>query len=167
MRETPLFFLALLLGACVSTNSPDKSTSPANLEKDAGVLLSVTLTDSKSCTGNIEERDERFVVISDQSALETEYSKDLWNFGSTGKPKTPSIDFEEEIALALYFGPGTCEDEVTVAAVEESEGVIVTARRTKPCVVSALVAYPFAFVSLKRTDGQIRVNFETEQADCP
>jgi hypothetical protein len=120
---------------------------------DSGVpvrgTVAIQTVEFENCTSNTAEKNQHSVVIRDADGLREEYEKTVWLEGPRGD--LPTVDFDVSAVLALYFGKGSCNNELTVTATEDGATIEVRAMLALPggsCVVQPLETYPFAFVTV-------------------
>jgi len=115
-----------------------------------------------------EYAEKKNYIITNSDAL-----TDLWQqlySNQYNKPPMPKINFQNEMAIAVFMGTSGGADRIKIdKIIETGNNVQVLIIEEEPaihCGVIAVITYPFHFVKLQKGDKEIIYKTSTKIVDC-
>lgn len=168
-----LILATLALGGCRGS-APAAAPPPPEPEPDPLAPLAQSARLYYDNSGGIA--DSVRIVVRDEAAWE-----DLWSRATSRQsspPGRPSVDFGEQMVVAVGAGRMTPQDRIQVDSAgfytertvdgEEAEYFVVVVRTFEGCRLLDSDAFPLEIVRVPRFDGPVRWEERRDrQADCP
>jgi hypothetical protein len=156
--------LTLSCGARTGDDGDSPNEDPSARNEDS---IAVQVLDFTACTGDSDEQSQHMLTIRDYETLELEFERRSELLGAADEP-LPEVDFSKNAVLALYFGSGSCNNELTVTAEHDGATTRVHAAlrlADDKCIAQPLSTYPYAFVVLPSAE-DYQVTFGTNNFAC-
>jgi len=158
----PFWLLPALLfaAACAANDQGDTNGDEVMAENNGSLEVQELARGSQS-----QEPSERMMVVKDQDTLQR-----IWSLAEQ-RGTLPEIDFDEEMALAVFMGERrTGGYEVRVEEVSRSgDGLKVSVLMRAPgenCMTTQAITRPFQLLRLERVDGEVTFETRQEAVDC-